>query len=176
MDAPASPGKPSPAESLFAAWIAKRDDDFDALVRANRQHERELRELHVFWTRIEPLLRLAGFDDAPASFSERLKAAHGEVDPAVSLDEPGAKPTSDLVRRLASNRAPGSRYTLEAEIARGGMGAILRVWDEDIRRHSQRVRVFAGHGSLAAELRTRSGQRTTNLRVQALPVAITVPS
>jgi hypothetical protein len=28
----------------------------------------------------------------------------------------------------------GSRYQLEGELARGGMGAILKVWDEDLRR------------------------------------------
>ena len=40
------------------------------------------------------------------------------------------------------------RLKLEGEIARGGMGAILKIWDEDIRRHlAMKVILGAGKGS-----------------------------
>ena len=93
MDRPASPGQASTAESIFAGWLAKRDEDFDALVRANKQHEPELRELHAIWMRIEPLLRLAEIDAASA---EALGPA-----------------TDELVRRLSQHAPKTPRYKLE---------------------------------------------------------------
>ncbi len=41
---------------------------------------------------------------------------------------------TDLLGRLAARRPAETRYTQGEEIARGGMGAILNVWDEDLRR------------------------------------------
>jgi formylglycine-generating enzyme required for sulfatase activity/serine/threonine protein kinase len=43
--------------------------------------------------------------------------------------------TSELLKRLASLGAKSTRYKIEGELARGGMGAILKIWDEDLRRH-----------------------------------------
>jgi len=151
MDAP-----PSQAEQIFAAWLAgSADSPFDDLLRNHPALGRELRALHVFWTSIEPVLRLAGFDrHGPASFAYRLRAAHGSgVDPAISLDAPSdlGKASNDLLKRLGKKSA-GARYRLEGEVARGGMGAILRVWDEDIRRHLA-MKVVLGKG----EARTDGG-------------------
>ena len=39
-----------------------------------------------------------------------------------------------LLARLADRGSPSSRYRSEGEFAHGGMGSILRVWDEDLRR------------------------------------------
>ncbi len=55
------------------------------------------------------------------------------------------------------------RYEIEGEVARGGMGAILRVWDEDLRRHlAMKVVVGAedaprtgGSGGIDARILTR---------------------
>ncbi|MHC5211782.1 MAG: protein kinase domain-containing protein, partial [Planctomycetota bacterium] len=52
--------------------------------------------------------------------------------------ESSADPSSfvfEVVRRLAGRGEGYGRYTLKGEVARGGQGAILRVWDEDLRRH-----------------------------------------
>ncbi len=77
------------------------------------------------------------------SFAARLKQKYGEgADPEVSLDRsaddaPSGAPSgtsSELLRRLADHSLKESRYQLLGEIARGGMGAILKVWDEDLRR------------------------------------------
>jgi len=70
---------------------------------------------------------------ANESFAARLKQEYGEgVDPEVSLDRPasGAQSgaSSELLRRLADHGLKQTRYRVEGELARGGMGAILRVW------------------------------------------------
>jgi len=74
------------------------------------------------------------------SLAERLAERFGEVDPAISLEPAGAAASpsdfsSEVLRRLAARHHAGSRYKLEGEVAHGGMGAILRVYDEDLRRH-----------------------------------------
>jgi serine/threonine protein kinase len=158
VDPSPSARNPLAAESIFASWLARRGasdaDTIDALLRAHPEQERDLRELHQRWIVVEPLLRLAGLDVSHVQgFTQRLSAVHGQgVDPKVSLDAPDAKEskaTSELVQRIALKRAPGSRYRLEGEIARGGMGAILRVWDEDIRRHLA-MKVVLGKGGAGA--------------------------
>ncbi len=41
---------------------------------------------------------------------------------------------AEVLERLACRKGAFGRYRLEEEIAQGGQGAILRVWDEDLRR------------------------------------------
>jgi len=74
------------------------------------------------------------------SLFSRLSRRYGRVvDPCVSLGGDGAgvpggarpEPSS----RVPSRDAKSTRYKLEEEVARGGMGAILKIWDEDLRRH-----------------------------------------
>ncbi len=45
-----------------------------------------------------------------------------------------ADPVNEVLRRLAARRPRESRYRRNREIARGGMGSIVEVFDEDIRR------------------------------------------
>jgi len=96
------------------------------------------------------------------SLVERLRDQFGaEVDPGISL-APASKfkelePTGDgqrmhssgVLSRLESRGSLATRYRLDGEIARGGMGAILEVWDEDLRRHlAMKVALStAGEGS-----------------------------
>jgi len=91
---------------------------------------------------------------SPDSLAARLKVKYGDgVDPGVSLDggpAPSSTSASDvLVRRLAEHTLRESRYQLEGELARGGMGAILRVWDGDLRRHLA-MKVILGKGGAPA--------------------------
>lgn len=91
--------------------------------------------------------------DAPESFAARLRRRYGEgIDPAVSLEEETAASeessagrTGELLQRLAAHALSWPRYKLEGEVARGGMGAILRVWDADLRRHLA-MKVVLGKG------------------------------
>ena len=72
----------------------------------------------------------------------------------MSLDKPDAQApsgaSSELLRRLADHGLKQSRYKLEGEVARGGMGAILKVWDEDLRRHLA-MKVILGKGASQSE-------------------------
>ncbi len=109
------------AEELFFTW--QRDTqsgarpDFEALCRAHPQHERALRELRS-------MLELAEHLKPPRPSAEvRRDAFHAESAHA-----------AELLERLRSGDARGSRYRMLGEVARGGMGAVLRVWDEQLRR------------------------------------------
>jgi formylglycine-generating enzyme required for sulfatase activity/serine/threonine protein kinase len=74
------------------------------------------------------------------SLAERLKKQFGDdLDPEVSLaGERPAAPSGaadSLLGRIAQHGPRSPRYQLEGEVARGGMGAILKIWDGDLRRH-----------------------------------------
>ena len=49
------------------------------------------------------------------------------------------------ISKLAKQSNTGARYVLKGEIARGGMGAILKVFDTDLRRNLA-MKVTLGHG------------------------------
>ncbi len=99
--------------------------------------------------------------EAHASFVQRLHEHFGGgVDPEINLQgdeetsaaepgEPGSSSTStsvqELVQRLSSEIQLGARYRIKHEIATGGMGTILRVWDEDLRRNLA-MKVMHGRG------------------------------
>jgi serine/threonine protein kinase/formylglycine-generating enzyme required for sulfatase activity len=70
-----------------------------------------------------------------------LSASAADVDPGISLDEGSDADTaaaeessSRLLERLAALTPEQSRYRVVKEIARGGMGSILRAWDRALRR------------------------------------------
>ncbi len=97
--------------------------------------------------------------DSPQSFAARLRAKYGAgVDPEVSLgaaasdaqERPPSGASSELLRRLSEHSLKESRYALEGEVARGGMGAILRVWDADLRRHLA-MKVILGRGEAPSQ-------------------------
>jgi len=94
------------------------------------------------------------------SFSEQLRQRFGRgVDPQVELEAEGgvrsdlkASPattelstSSEVLERLAGRGPASTRYRVKDEIGRGGMGAVLRVWDEDLRRHLA-MKVMLGKG------------------------------
>jgi len=128
---------------LFASWLRQRaradPEDIETLARSHPLHAPALRVLERHWSEIEPALRLAGISlDQTASFAERLAMLHGaDVDPAIALDSPSTdlgESSKQVLTRLG-RRLGFWRYTIEGEITHGGMGSILRAWDEDIRRH-----------------------------------------
>ncbi len=89
---------------------------------------------------------------AHLSFVQRLRQRFGKVvDPQINLQEheeeeagegegarQGDSPSSSsrgLYHKLSRQPALGPRYRVIQEIARGGMGTVLRVWDDDLRRN-----------------------------------------
>jgi serine/threonine protein kinase len=56
------------------------------------------------------------------------------VEGGVSLDRPEAAPSQKPIQELLARRTTGQRYVVDREVARGGMGAIVRAVDCDIRR------------------------------------------
>ena len=68
----------------------------------------------------------------------------------VSLDPPSDNPASSArLQKLSSRATHARRYQLLGEVAHGGMGAILRVWDEDLHRHLA-MKVILGQGDGAS--------------------------
>src|SRR5262245_41031383 len=71
----------------------------------------------------------AGELDTPSSL------LHAGVEGGVTLEREAAQVAQKSVQELLARRTKkGERYIVEQEIARGGMGAILRAVDCDIRR------------------------------------------
>ncbi len=110
---------------------------FDELLRALARKDAEFSLGSAELASLQEMVSTGA--ETSRSFAERLKARYGDgVDPQVDLDDDavsqGGGLSSEVLERL-SDRGPASmRYRLQGEIARGGMGAILRVWDEDLRR------------------------------------------
>lgn len=82
---------------------------------------------------------------ANPSVAARLRSVHASLT-ALSLELPG--PLDDGARTVSSHEVDaglwdylkttgvrGSRYETRGEVASGGMGVILRVWDGELRRH-----------------------------------------
>jgi len=73
------------------------------------------------------------------SLGDSLRERYGsDPDPRISLD-PDAERSPDTVTKetlkgLAARIPVTKRYSLQGEVARGGMGVILRVFDKDLRR------------------------------------------
>ena len=111
---------------------------------------------------LEDLLKARG----AGPVSERLSRQYGsEVDPQISLGDAGEGDsdfTSDVVERLAEHSPASGRYKLKGEIARGGQGAILRVWDEDLRRNlAMKVILGSADGSSTEAIRPDAVRATT---------------
>ncbi|HUR28964.1 MAG TPA: serine/threonine-protein kinase, partial [Planctomycetota bacterium] len=83
---------------------------------------------------------------------ERRKdpSTQGNAAPSLSTDQ--------LLARLEQHAPRTSRYQSHGEIARGGMGAILEVWDEDLRR-SLAMKVILGRGETASGSKTPRDQK-----------------
>jgi len=56
------------------------------------------------------------------------------VEPGPPARDPNDAAT-ELLRRLSLSGTKAPRYKHDGEVGRGGMGAILKIWDENLRRH-----------------------------------------
>jgi len=65
-------------------------------------------------------------------------------------EEKAAPFTESVLQRLTGRSVASGRYEIRGEIARGGMGVVLRVWDEDLRR-SLAMKVILGKGEVSTD-------------------------
>ncbi len=82
------------------------------------------------------------------SILETLKKDHG-IESGVTLEAPDKSSDPGKTTRLSSGK-PDEKYNIEDEITRGGMGAILRSLDRDIRRQVA-MKVMLDKGSLSKD-------------------------
>ncbi len=139
------------AESIFASYIARVEAgetiDFDAFCKEHAGNAEKLRELKASCEMLGPILRA----NLGGSVSKSIREVHGsEVDPNVELeaDKPVSQEdfSSEVLRRLSDHAGGYGRYKIRGEVARGGQGAVLRVWDEDLRRNLA-MKVILGSGN-----------------------------
>jgi serine/threonine protein kinase/WD40 repeat protein len=94
----------------------------------------ELDAVRAAWLRLGPVLDRV--DDL--GLAERLRSRFGAaVDPNISIagSSSGPRgPSREFVERFARGGVSARRYRSPREIARGGMGSIRCVWDNDLRR------------------------------------------
>jgi serine/threonine protein kinase len=78
--------------------------------------------------------RFAGHEALVASEYERLVSSTPSIRSAPFDDRGSGEGPSALLGRLAAHTPPAARYEIQGEFARGGMGAILKIHDTDLRR------------------------------------------
>lgn len=111
-------------------------------VASNVDQRASLTAVRAAWERLSPMLdRLDR-----VGLAERLRTRFGDaVDPGISLsgdphsgdphtERPSGGPTGEYRERFGRDGLAERRYAKPHEIARGGMGSIRRVWDNDLRR------------------------------------------
>ncbi len=134
------------AEELFLEFVRgdATSERFEALCRANANHEPELRALKSSWDAIAP---------KTAPLDERIRERFGaSIELGGSIADDHLLSTSKslpLVEQLRNSGRTGSRYRLLGEVARGGMGVILKIWDDDLRR-ALAMKVALGTGDAAS--------------------------
>jgi serine/threonine protein kinase/formylglycine-generating enzyme required for sulfatase activity len=111
------------AETLLADFIARQlageSVDFDSFCAQHDDHASDLRRLR------DELLHSQSVADGLIRLYGRRKQAPGPN---------GRDASHHLLAQLAARGEAAGRYEVGDEIARGGMGAILRVRDPDLRR------------------------------------------
>ena len=127
-------------EEFLARGLAGGRAGLDGLCREHPELEQELRLQYEEWAVALGMPSVAG------GVGEELREKVGEGDGGPDLAGqalPGAEQAGSLdssssltEQRLAklAEREPCERYQARGELARGGMGTILKVWDRDLRR------------------------------------------
>ena len=147
-EVPADAVPSAAAVHLFTDYLRRLeidpDSDFESFRGENAAHSADLTRLLTEYERVSGILEQL---TPTASFSARLRQHYGEgVDPGISLSGEGggqrpkpstgtgSRPSDRMLSRLAAQNPSTTRYDLRREIARGGMGAIMEVWDKELRR------------------------------------------
>ena len=150
------------AEELFTSHIVELEDGgesfLEELCRAHPEQETSLRELFVEWRAVGDLFKKVIPDGG--TISADLAPLLGSLLYA-RAKEPGADSSSSrsVIESIRERLVSGDRYEIKEEFARGGMGAILRVFDHNIRREMA-MKVMLNQGALTEsaepELNTRA--------------------
>ena len=120
----------SPAAEAFASFLARRDRgedlDLETLCREHPDQEDQLRALHRRW-----LVLQQAFDeiDGPVGAGAPVSARRMTPRP------PGSEGPEGVLEHLRRESPESDRFSVQREIARGGMGAVFDVWDRDLRRN-----------------------------------------
>ncbi|MFH0944012.1 MAG: SUMF1/EgtB/PvdO family nonheme iron enzyme [Planctomycetota bacterium] len=120
---------PSPAEAVFLKFVQRLErgeqPDFEELCLERTELAEELRSMHDAWRLVSGVFARSAGGFALASGAPGASGpSAGEEDDSVGA----------VMRRLDANSPPDTRYQLREPIARGGMGRILKAWDENMRR------------------------------------------
>jgi len=127
-------------EELFERFLEQHDerDDvaFERFCNAHGEKAQELGKLRGLWLRL--VGAVDGLDNGPPGTSRTTSAREerSEDDAAsgdIALGRPGGS-LDELITRLGEAGSGGKHLAARREIARGGMGRILRTWDRSLRR------------------------------------------
>jgi serine/threonine protein kinase len=141
-----------PAEAAFEEFLELREQDSNADFHAFCEDRPALRDeliaLEGMWGDVGGAIRrLVTVPDQP---STPLRGDSEE-------EEVGA-----ILERLSQRRSPKERYRVIEEVAQGGMGVVLKVWDEDLRRElAMKVALETAPGSTSL----RRGRETRSRRI-----------
>ena len=146
----------SPAQRLYESFLHARSrgesEDFEALCARAPELGDELRSLHARHARWVSLFGALGSEELSRKFAagrawsdSGAKAAAGGA--AQSGSGPSSGPASALLERLRGKAPTTGRYRLVGEIGRGGMGAVVKVWDEELGRPLAMKVVLGKEGS-----------------------------
>ncbi len=143
------------AQALYARHVAERGtpQEFEALCAAHPRHANEFRRLDGEWKQWNSVFQqLAG--------SGSLSLAVERLTEGLEEEAEGNLPGSALLQRLRQRSAAAPRYTMLGEIGRGGMGAVVRVRDDDLRR-TLAMKVILGREDTSREGDTPAVDRRT---------------
>jgi len=127
------------AADVFAEFLAlserQPDLDFDEFCREHAEFEDELRLLYGQWSELAGMRE--HLDAAGSAYLGDSSEEEPDVEAGVTIDPSlrmGDVAPRALIARLTGRSGNFTRYRMQGEIGRGGMGKVLRVWDPDLRR------------------------------------------
>ena len=161
MSAAGSPSNREVAEELFTSHIValeERGEEFlDELCEENPELASTLRELFHEWRSVADLFKEVIPDRG--TISADLGPLLGSlVQAGAKKSGAGKSKSRAVIESIRERLAGGERYEVQEEFARGGMGAILRVFDRNIRREMA-MKVMLKQGPL-----TESAEPEINTR------------
>lgn len=136
------------AEELFTSRIAEFEADGEealALLTAEHpEHAAALRELYEEWRSVDALFAklIPDRGTITADLAPLLGSLLGRK---AEASEAGPSSSLAALEAIRERLASDDRYDIQEEFARGGMGAILRVFDRNIRR-SMAMKVMIDRG------------------------------